>query len=456
MGIFSKTELRSIGDIGQPLLPSRADARQTAGVIVTPDTAMTLGAVWACVRLRADLVSTLPLDAYRMVGGQPVPMDAPPLLANPGGQGVSTEDWFYQTQVSLDLRGNAFGVVATRDGMGYPTQIELVHPDLCRVSRNADGELVYRIAGSTVATADVYHERQFLSPGNPLGLSPVTYAARSMGMALAAEKFGADWFQDGAHPSSVLTTDQKIDESQARTIKNRFIEAVRGNREPVVLGAGIKYQAISVAANESQFLEAMRWGVQQIARVYGVPAELIGGDTARGMAYVNVEQRSSDFLTYGIGPTLTRRERAFSRLLPPRQEVRYNLKALLRADAETRFKTHAIGIAGKFLTPDEARHEENMPPLNDEQQKVLDLIPLTVTPMGAVKVLPPGAPPKTSPAVDTDKPELAPSAQLAAPDVHMHFGDISATPTFIMPSRSAVQTVTRDADGNIERIITED
>lgn len=402
MGVFRR-EVRAIGDIGQPLIPSRADATRTAGVIVTADTAMTLSAVWACVRIRADLVSTLPLEAFRVVGGEPRPMDDPPLLANPGGEGITTEDWLYQTQVSLDLRGNAFGVVAARDGMQFPTQIELVHPDLCNVSRSPSGALVYRIAGSKIASSDVYHEKQFMSPGGILGLSPVTYAARSMGIALAAEKFGADWFQDGAHPSAVLTTDRPVDEGQAKTIKQKFIEAVRGTREPVVLGLGMKYQAISVSANESQFLETMRWGVQQVARIYGVPPEMIAGDSGNSMTYANVEQRAIDFLTYGIGPTLARRERAFSRLLPPRQIVRYNLKALLRADAETRFKTHAIGIAGKFMDPDEARHEEGLPPLTDAQKAVLELVPLTVTPSGSPKSLPVPGKPQTD--VGADEPD---------------------------------------------------
>lgn len=386
MGLFSRRESRNIGDIGNPLIPQRPDGRTTAGVIVTADTAMTLSAVWACVRLRADLVSTLPLVPYRLSAGEPVEIPAPQLLTAPGGEGISTEEWLYQTQVSLDLRGNAYGIVTARDGFGFPLTIELVHPDLVLVGRDSvTGRPVYRIAGKEYAPADVYHERQFTAPGNLLGLSPVMYHARALGVALAAEKFGADWFADGAHPSSVLTTDQKVDESQAKTIKNRFIEAIRGSREPLVLGSGVKYQAIQVSPNESQFLETMRYSSEQVGRIYGVPPEMIGGSSGNSMTYANVEQRSIDFLTYGIGPTLVRRERALSRLLPSRQFVRYDLKALLRTDVETRYKSHAIGIAAKFLDPDEARHEEGLPALTDAQKKVLELIPMTVSPTGLPK-----------------------------------------------------------------------
>lgn len=444
MGVFSGGERRYIGDIGNPLIPQRPDGRTTAGVVVTADSAMTLSAMWACVRLRADLASTLPLLPYRDVNGEAVQITPPPLLAAPGGERMCLEEWLYQTQVSLDLRGNSFGVIVARDGLGFPKQIELVHPDLVNVAQLPSGELRYRIAGKDIAAEDVYHERQFTVPGQILGLSPVLYHARTIGVGLAAEKFGADWFSDGAHPSSVLMSDQKIDESQARTIKARFTAALRGNREPAVLGAGLKYQAIQVSANESQFLDTMRYSVAQVARIYGIPPEMVGGSSGSSMTYANIEQRSIDFLVYGIGPTLVRRERAFSRMLPTRQYVRYDLKALLRTDAETRYRTHALGIAAKFLTPDEARHDENLPPLTAEQKAVLELVPLAVAPSGK---------PKDAPLGDSASPDLAAGEQKAAGGVEVHVASPEVrTPdvhVHLAPSAPSSRVIRRDEDGNI-------
>jgi HK97 family phage portal protein len=391
VGIFTgrrAAEQRNIGDIGNPLIPQRPDSRTTAGIIVTPDSALTLSALWRCVTLRADMASTLPIDAYRSVGDVDIKITKPGLLRSPGGATMSPEEWFYATQVSLDLRGNAYGIYATVDGFGYPTAIELLHPDQVLVKRDKDGHRVYLVNGKQVDATRMYHERQFTFPGNLTGLSPVSYHARTLGIGLAAEKFGADWFNDGAHPSSVLMTDRSVDDSQAKTIKAKFVEAVRGTREPLILGLGVKYQAIQVAPNESQFLETMRYGAVQVARIFGVRPERIGESGGSSMTYANVEQAGIDDLTYGFGPMFARREAAFSRMLPSQQFVRYNLKALLRADAETRFKTHAIGIAGKFWTPDEARAEEGEPPLTKAQKDELGLIPLTVTPMGMPKALP--------------------------------------------------------------------
>lgn len=396
MALFSTSprESRSIGDQGNPLIPSRTDARGTAGVVVTTDTALTHSTVWACVRLRADIVSTLPITTFRTDGnGRRIEFPNPPVIVNPGGSTLDRHEWLYASQVSLDLRGNAFGRILARDGFGFPKVVELLHPDMVSVNLDRQtGRLVYRVAGAIVAGEDIWHERANSFPGAPLGLSVIEYAARTIGVALAAEKFGADWFGDGAHPSSVLTTDQRVDESQAKTIKNRFMSAMRGNREPLVLGNGVKYEAIQVSPDESQFLETMGYSTQQVCRFFGVPPELVGGESGSSMTYSNVEQRSIDFLTYGIGPTLVRREAALSRMLPAGQSAIFDVNALLRTDLETRYKASAIGIAAKFLDPDEVRHDEGRLPLTAKQKATLALVPLEVTPAGTPKLLPPKTP----------------------------------------------------------------
>lgn len=386
MPLFRR-EKRALGDPGNPLIPARPDGRTTAGIMVNADTSMTLSACWASIRLRADLISTTPIKSFRESAGLPVPINTPPLLLAPGGERVTPEEWLFMRQVSLDTNGNAFGQIVRTDGFGFPLQIELIPPDMVGVFRDKNGRVGFRVAGKVVEDPKtIYHERAFVVPGELRGLSPIAYAARSIGVALAAERFGADWFADGGHPSAILSTTQRIDETQAKTIKRRFLSSVQG-REPAVLGAGITYTPIQIAPNESQFIEAMRWGVEQIARIYGVPPEMIGGSSGSTMTYANIEQRGLDFLNYGMGATFARAERNLSRLLPTRQFVRYDMKALLRNDTESRYKTHAIGVAAKFLTPDEAREQEDLLPLTQEQKDVLELVPLTITPDGNAKAV---------------------------------------------------------------------
>lgn len=375
MSTWLRRERRALGDAGDLLIPQRGKAgSKTAGRTVTTDSALSLAVVWDCVRLRADIVSTLPLKQYRSVGDNAIPMPLAKVFTNPGGEKVSIEEWLYSGQVALDLRGNNFGQIVQRDGLGYPLQIELLHPDTVRgwVDKKT-GKFMYLVAGKKVDPYDIWHERAFTMPGLKFGLSPIEYAAAVMGINLAARDFGAGWFSDGAHPSAILSTDKPVDETTAKVIKKRFMAAVQGTREPVVLGLGVKYTAISVSANESQFLETMKFSGQDICRFFGMPPEMVGLESGSTMTYSNVEQRGLDLKAYRIGPTVVRRERQMSReLLPAPQNVRLDTDALTRTDLLTRYKAYALGTAGGWLDDDEVRADDKRPPLTDEQRLRID------------------------------------------------------------------------------------
>lgn len=356
----------------------------------TIDAGLRVSAVWACVRLLADSVSMMPYGAFTMSNGIRVPVSDPQLLRTPSAD-ASPSDWVYMVMVSLLLRGNAYGHIAKRDFSGYPTQIELWSPDLVRTTVEA-GKLIYHVGTERFPALDVWHVRAFRMPGLSVGLSPISYAATTVSTDAAIGEFAFGWFRDGAHPSAVLETEQPVNQTQASTIKDRFLAAARG-REPMVLGAGVKYRPIQVAPNESQFLDAQKYGVAQIARVFGVPPEMIAAEAGNSMTYSNVEQRSIDFLTYSVQPWLTRLESAMSQLMPGSKHVRFDTSVLLRTDLETRVKAGAIAIASKQMVPDEVRAWHDLPPLTDAQKALMDLIPLTVSPTGLPKDAPTGLAP---------------------------------------------------------------
>lgn len=375
----SQRDTTQIGDY----LPQRNPGRGTGGQRVTWDTSLSIPAVWACVRLRADLLSTLPIDVYARREGQQVDRPTPAVLINPAGDECDITEWLWAGQVSLDLRGNNYGRILDRDGHGLPTQIELVHPDLCSVRYDSAGLREYRFNGRKIPLDEVWHERAFAVAGSPEGLSIIRMAAAALGVDLAAESYGADWFASGSHPSAMISNDNEdmdeITQPVAAAIKDRFLASVRRG-EPAVMSGGWRYQAVQVSPGEAQFLETQRWGVQQIARLFGLPPEMIGGESGASMTYANVEQRSIDFLTFGFGPTIVRRERALSRLVPQRQYVKLNVGALLRTDLLTRYRSYQLGIGASFLTPDEAREHEDMPPLTPEQIDTLAKIDVKMTP----------------------------------------------------------------------------
>lgn len=323
-------------------------------------------AVWAATDLVSSLVSTLPVDVYEGTGAARREVPLPQVLTDPSGEGYGLGDWTYQYMMSLLLRGNTYGKTADRDRLGNPTQIVLYHPDEVQGWRDPkDGLPRWRVCGETVdEPADMWHQRAYTIPGRLLGLSPVAHHATTIGLGIAAARFGVQWFEDGAHPSGLLTNEQALDAKQAQTAKERFMSALRGTREPVVLGQGWKYQQIQVAPEESQFLETQKYTAAECARVYGpgMP-EILGYETGGSMTYANVEQRSLDLLTYSLDRWLVRTERMFTALLPAGQYVKFNRSALARTDLLTRYKAHAIALRNQFMVPNEARDIEDMAPL---------------------------------------------------------------------------------------------
>jgi HK97 family phage portal protein len=357
----------------------------------TVDRALQVSAVWACVRLLADSVSMMPLSAYTMRGSIRVPTPAPQLLLKPSADATMSE-WVYMLMASLLLRGNGYGRIVRRDSLGYPIQIELLHPDCVSVTTDSQtGSLVYRVNGEPLKPEDVFHVRAFRMPGSRLGLSPIAYAARSINTDSAAADFGLGFFRDGAHPSAILSSDANFTQEQTKTIKERFVAAING-REPAVLSGGLKYEQVQVSPDESQFLDTQKYGVAQIARIFGVPPELIAGEAGNSMTYANVEQRGIDFLTYSVQPWLTRLESTLATLLPGQRHVRFDTSVLTRTDFSTLMTATSVGIASKQMTVDEARAKRDEPPLTDEQKTDLALVPMDVSASGKPKLLPPAAP----------------------------------------------------------------
>lgn len=377
----------------EPLIPPYPGANMTGTSRVdTPEAAMAVSAVWACVRLVADAISMMRIQRYRMAPDDTAVLIPTGVLLDQPAAGRTFPEWVYEVMVSLLLRGNAYGrIVAVDPREHIPSQIELQSPDRVSLRLNGDGTRSWWFGNVLVPTNEVWHVRGFAFPGATLGLSPISYAATTLSLAARAEDFAERFFADGAHPTSILSTDHPVDQATAQIVKDRFRTAVNG-REPAVLGLGIKHEQIQISPEESQFLLTQRFSVSQIARFFGVPAEMIGGESGGSLTYANVEQRSLDFLTYCIQPWLTRLEASLSMMLPVDQYVRFDTSVLTRTDAETRARVQAIQLACRVRTTDELRHSDGLAPLTAAQKVELDLVPLTVTPTGAVKMLPGSTP----------------------------------------------------------------
>jgi HK97 family phage portal protein len=279
---------------------------------------------------------------------------------------MSLNEWLYAVMVSLLLRGNAYGIVTDRSGATLlPSQVDLAHPDRMTVTVLPDGRVQHRLNGKELNPADVWHVRAYTFPGTVLGLSPVEYARQTIGLGLAAEKFGAQWFGDGSIPSGVIYADRDPKAEGAKHLKAEWVAARRNNREPAVL-SGARFEPLSVKPEESQFLGTLDANVNAIARFYGCPPEMVGGTTAGPLAYTSPEMRSLDLLTYTVRGWLVRLENAISALLPSNQHARFNAGGMVRVDLLTRYQAHEIAIRAGFLTVNEVRELEDRGPLPEQ------------------------------------------------------------------------------------------
>ncbi len=343
--------------------------RSDAGVTVTERSALQLSAVWACVSLIVDLIASMPVDIYaKGKDGILTPVEtAPSIITKPSLRGLTRREWVSQGLHSAVLRGNGFAIVTAFDRNSLPSAAEWVcNEDMSVEEVNALAPPVYRLAGQVIDSARVIHLRANLVPGSVVGLSPIEFQAQTLGIGLAAQKFGAQWFGQGAHPSALLTTDHPLKPEQADAMKKRWIAALKGKREPAVMGAGIKYTPVQVTPNESQFLETMNANMADIARIFKVPVELIGGAAdGSSVTYANREERGLDLLAFTVQPWITKLEDLLDAMLPPGLVVKFNIDAMLRVDLITRFQAHAIALQNHFETLDEVRALENLAPLNN-------------------------------------------------------------------------------------------
>jgi HK97 family phage portal protein len=342
------------------------EARPTAaGEPVTVETALRLSTVFGCVRLLADSVSTLPLHVYRGEDRDPIP--TPPLLQRPSADFPELEEWLWAIMASLLLRGNAWGVITDRSGAGLlPSQVDLVHPDRVTVTVEK-GRNVIRVNGHEKARSDLLHVKAYPFPGSMLGLSPIAYARESIGLGLGSERYGAQFFGDSAIPSGVITSDQRIGQQEADRFKAQWESKFKGRRRIAVLGSGAKFQPTMIAPDEAQFIQTQKFSVATICRFYGIPPEMMAGETAGHEAYTSPEMRGTDFLTFTLRPWLRRVERAVSGLLPSTQTAKFNAGGFVRATLLDRYQAHKIAREAGFLTVNEIRELEDRPPLPPDE-----------------------------------------------------------------------------------------
>ncbi len=342
-----------------------------AGVAVTEQSSLGMSAVWRSVNLLAGTGAGLPLHPYqRGQGVRRLVPDASPaatLLDEPHPDLTPFELWEI-VYGHLLLWGNAYLRKLT-NRLGQVVELWPIHPSRVKAGRESEtGTKVYLIDGDV--DAEWTDEKILHIPGwgydGVCGVSPIRLARQGIGLALAAEEFGARLFGSGSLASGILQTEQRLEEGQATALKKRWQSKVGGlekAHEVVVLDAGLKWQALSIPPEDAQFIESRRFQVEEIARMFGVPPHMLAATDKSTSWGTGIEQQSLAFVIYTLRPWLIRVEQRVSRLLKPHNAyARYAVEGLLRGDSQTRAEFYkAMWEIGVYSTNDIRRLEEQEP-----------------------------------------------------------------------------------------------
>lgn len=328
-------------------------------------------AVWACVDVLCSSVADTPIGAVREAGDARIPVTPTPSLIREPSALVDSDVWLYQLMHSMLSDGNGWGQVTSVDQRTQrPTTIETLNPANVTERAVKGGVVQAKVAGTLMQAyphGDLWHlPGRMIPPGTPFGLSPVEYARKSIDSSLSAEEFGYRFFTDGGHPSSIIYADRELTKEQATGIKQSFVEATRGSREPAVFGTGLKHEKVSVDPNDSQFLDLQRFAVEQACRFFRVPPSMAyAAVSGQSVTYANVSQADLDFLKRSLERYLVRFETALTRLIPTPHFARFNRNALLRSDPHARYLIHKIALETHMESVNEGRALEDLAPWPD-------------------------------------------------------------------------------------------
>ena len=341
----------------------------SSGKTVDERTALQTTAVYACVRILAETIASLPLHTYKYTpSGKEKAINHPIyylLHSEPNPE--MTSFVFRETLMGhLLLWGNAYAQII-RDGRGRVIGLYPLLPNKMAVSRTDKGQLYYQYEkdGQTyfLGNHEVLHIPGLGFDGL-IGYSPIAMAKNAIGMAIATEEYGAKFFANGANPGGVLEHPGVVkDPARIRDSWNAVYQGSSNAHRVAVLEEGMKFQSIGIPPEQAQFLETRKFQIEEICRIFRVPPHLVASlDRA---TFSNIEHQSISFVVHTIRPWLVRIEQSMNKALLSDSEkgqyfVSFVVEGLLRGEYSARMQGYAVGIQNGFLSPNDVRSLENL------------------------------------------------------------------------------------------------
>lgn len=353
-----------------------ADNPLNGAAVYSQDAVLRLSAAWACVRLLAETISTLPLHLYeRRPDGTRRDAKSHPLydLLHTQPNADMTAQTFWEAYLaSMLLWGNAYG--EKRYVGGRIVAIDFLNPAAVTPFVTTDGRLRFRYStgigqAREIDEADMFHTLGFSTNGR-LGLSVISYGAGVFRSAISADTAASNTFDNGLMPTVAFTMEAVLKKDQRdefrEDFRNQMAGALNAGKPPLLEG-GMSAQPIGINPVDAQLLESRAWSVEEICRWFRVPPFMVGHSEKSTSWGTGIEQQMIGFLTFSLRPWLTRVEQSITRSLIGAQRDRYfaefSVEGLLRADSAGRAEYLSKMTQNGLMTRDEGRAYDNRPPM---------------------------------------------------------------------------------------------
>jgi HK97 family phage portal protein len=341
-----------------------------SGKLVNEQTAMQTSAVYACVRILAESIASLPVHIFRHRedGGREKVIGHPLYyLLHDEPNPEMTSFIFRETLMAHVLvYGNAYAQII-RDGRGYPIALYPLLPSKMTAER-ADNKKITYTYRSDKGEIKLRSENVLHIPGlgfdGLIGYSPIAMAKNAIGMALATEEYGAKFFANGASPGGVLEHPGTVKDIQrVKESWNANYQGSGNSHKIGVLEEGMKFHQIGIPPEQAQFLQTRKYQLNEIARIYRIPPHMIG-DLDKS-SFSNIEQQSLEFVKYSLDPWVIRWEQSMQQalMLPSEKQtyfIRFNLDGLLRGDYTSRMRGYSTARQNGWMSANDIRELENM------------------------------------------------------------------------------------------------
>lgn len=359
-----------------------------SGKVVTADKAIQLSAVWACVRLLSESVSTLPMKIYERQsdGSRKLARDNPvyQLLCRRPNAEMTPSRFMLMLVASICLRGNAF-VEKHFIGSKLVSLVPLL-PQNMVVKRLDSGRLEYTYTENgkprVIPERNLMHIRGFGLDG-VCGMMPLSSGRDVIGSAMAVEESAAKIFEQGLQSSGFLSAEQPLNDDQRERLRG-YMQAFTGSKNAgkiMVLEGGLKYQGVTMNPEDAQMLESRAFSIEEICRWFRVPPFMVGHTSKQSSWASSLEGMNLQFLTHTLRPLLVNIEQEIARCLLGGDEdlfAEFSVEGLLRADSAGRAAYYTSALQNGWMSRNDVRRLENMPPIEggDIYTVQLNLTPL--------------------------------------------------------------------------------